>query len=163
MFEHALSQTPADHAKAIYLQYALLEEQHGLAKHAMEVCVRGGRWMLYGASKTVLLLVHNPHTPHPLFVCRCTPERCGWCPRRSAWRCTTCTSPRRQSFSALERCVRLRASAGVWVEGGGEGRGGGGGGGSEGAHDEDGKFSSSSVLDFMGSLLLHPSHTTSVA
>ena len=55
MFEHALSQTPADHAKAIYLQYALLEEQHGLAKHAMEVGGGGGAGdviYLYGASKT---------------------------------------------------------------------------------------------------------------
>ncbi|GAX78150.1 hypothetical protein CEUSTIGMA_g5592.t1 [Chlamydomonas eustigma] len=43
MFEQALAQTPPEHSKAIFLQYALLEEQHGLAKHAMEVYARAVR------------------------------------------------------------------------------------------------------------------------
>jgi len=43
LFEHALSQTPPDEAKPIFLQYALLEEQYGLAKHAMEVYHRAAR------------------------------------------------------------------------------------------------------------------------
>lgn len=36
-------QSPPEFAKPIFLQYALLEEQHGLAKHAMEVYSRAAR------------------------------------------------------------------------------------------------------------------------
>lgn len=37
LFETALQDVPADKAKVLYLEYAALEEQHGLARHAMEV------------------------------------------------------------------------------------------------------------------------------
>lgn len=37
LFEHAVEMAPADNAKPLYLQYAKLEEEHGLAKHAMKV------------------------------------------------------------------------------------------------------------------------------
>ncbi|GFH20268.1 uncharacterized protein HaLaN_17360, partial [Haematococcus lacustris] len=40
LFEHALSMAPAEEAKPLYLEFALLEERHGLAKHAMEVYER---------------------------------------------------------------------------------------------------------------------------
>lgn len=39
----ALTAAPPEHSKPIYLQYALLEEQHGLAKHAMGVYARAVR------------------------------------------------------------------------------------------------------------------------
>lgn len=37
LFEHAVEQTPADAVKPLYLQYAKLEEDYGLAKRAMRV------------------------------------------------------------------------------------------------------------------------------
>lgn len=37
LFEHAVEQTPADTVKPLYLQYAKLEEDYGLAKRAMRV------------------------------------------------------------------------------------------------------------------------------
>ncbi|KAI3995305.1 hypothetical protein MKX01_032107 [Papaver californicum] len=37
LFEHAVEMAPADNAKLLYLQYAKLEEEHGLAKRAMKV------------------------------------------------------------------------------------------------------------------------------
>lgn len=37
LFEHAVEKTPADAVKPLYLQYAKLEEDYGLAKHAMKV------------------------------------------------------------------------------------------------------------------------------
>eukprot|EP00798_Chlamydomonas_sp_ICE-L_P015815 gene15815-21933_t len=43
LFEHALTQAPPEETKPIYLQYALLEEKYGLAKHAMEVYSRAVR------------------------------------------------------------------------------------------------------------------------
>lgn len=43
LFEQALSQCPPEHSKAIYLEFALLEEKYGLARHAMEVYQRAAR------------------------------------------------------------------------------------------------------------------------
>ena len=43
LFEQALTQCPPEHSKPIYLEYALLEEKHGLARHAMEVYHRAAR------------------------------------------------------------------------------------------------------------------------
>jgi hypothetical protein len=40
LFETALRDAPPEKAKPLFLEYAALEEQHGLARHAMEV--RGG-------------------------------------------------------------------------------------------------------------------------
>eukprot|EP00775_Hariotina_reticulata_P012401 gene12401-12536_t len=40
MFETAIKDCPPEQAKPIYLEYAALEEQHGLARHAMEVYER---------------------------------------------------------------------------------------------------------------------------
>ncbi|ERM94339.1 pre-mRNA-splicing factor SYF1 isoform X1 [Amborella trichopoda] len=37
LFEQAVEQAPVEHVKPIYLQYAKLEEDHGLAKRAMKV------------------------------------------------------------------------------------------------------------------------------
>ncbi|KAF4397151.1 uncharacterized protein LOC115722140 [Cannabis sativa] len=37
LFEHAIETTPADAVKPLYLQYAKLEEEYGLAKRAMKV------------------------------------------------------------------------------------------------------------------------------
>ncbi|KAJ4833898.1 hypothetical protein Tsubulata_032931 [Turnera subulata] len=37
LFEHAIEMTPADSVKPLYLQYAKLEEDYGLAKRAMKV------------------------------------------------------------------------------------------------------------------------------
>lgn len=37
LFEHAIEQTPAESVKPLYLQYAKLEEDYGLAKRAMKV------------------------------------------------------------------------------------------------------------------------------
>lgn len=37
LFEHAVEMTPAESVKPLYLQYAKLEEDHGLAKRAMKV------------------------------------------------------------------------------------------------------------------------------
>ncbi|KAK4753245.1 hypothetical protein SAY87_022043 [Trapa incisa] len=37
LFEHAIEMTPADQVKPLYLQYAKLEEDYGLAKRAMRV------------------------------------------------------------------------------------------------------------------------------
>ncbi|XP_033251134.1 pre-mRNA-splicing factor syf1 homolog [Drosophila miranda] len=38
LFEQCLDQCPAEHAKYFYLLYAKLEEEHGLALHAMSAC-----------------------------------------------------------------------------------------------------------------------------
>lgn len=43
LFEQALSVFPADACKEIYLAYATLEEEHGLARHAMAVLSRAVR------------------------------------------------------------------------------------------------------------------------
>lgn len=44
LFETALKDAPPEKAKPLFLEYAALEEQHGLARHAMEVCAcEGGR------------------------------------------------------------------------------------------------------------------------
>ena len=40
LFEQALEQCPAKFCKPIYLMYAQLEEEHGLAKRAMSVYER---------------------------------------------------------------------------------------------------------------------------
>eukprot|EP00879_Flechtneria_rotunda_P016677 GHRR01017452.1.p1 GENE.GHRR01017452.1~~GHRR01017452.1.p1 ORF type:complete len:759 (+),score=226.66 GHRR01017452.1:413-2689(+) len=40
LFETALKDCPLEQAKPLYLEYAALEEQHGLARHAMEVYER---------------------------------------------------------------------------------------------------------------------------
>jgi hypothetical protein len=40
LFETALRDAPPEKAKPLFLEYAALEEQHGLARHAMEVRVR---------------------------------------------------------------------------------------------------------------------------
>ncbi|KAF8065563.1 Xab2 [Scenedesmus sp. PABB004] len=40
MFETAIKDVPPEQAKALYLEYAALEEQHGLARHAMQVYER---------------------------------------------------------------------------------------------------------------------------
>ncbi|XP_042474923.1 pre-mRNA-splicing factor SYF1 [Macadamia integrifolia] len=37
LFEHAIEKAPAEYVKPLYLQYAKLEEQYGLAKRAMKV------------------------------------------------------------------------------------------------------------------------------
>jgi pre-mRNA-splicing factor SYF1 len=37
MFEQAIDGVPAKYAKPLYLMYAHVEEQHGLARHAMNV------------------------------------------------------------------------------------------------------------------------------
>lgn len=37
LFEHAIEMTPSDQVKPLYLQYAKLEEEYGLAKRAMKV------------------------------------------------------------------------------------------------------------------------------
>lgn len=37
LFETALRDAPPEKAKPLFLEYAALEEQHGLARHAMEV------------------------------------------------------------------------------------------------------------------------------
>eukprot|EP00850_Spirogloea_muscicola_P007794 SM000040S14806 [mRNA] locus=s40:534356:540087:+ [translate_table: standard] len=37
LFEQAIEKVPAEHAKELYLQYAKLEEDFGLARHAMDV------------------------------------------------------------------------------------------------------------------------------
>lgn len=37
LFETALRDAPEEKAKPLFLEYAALEEQHGLARHAMEV------------------------------------------------------------------------------------------------------------------------------
>ena len=43
LFEQALEDVPEKHAKALYLAYAKLEEDFGLAKHAMRIYDRGVR------------------------------------------------------------------------------------------------------------------------
>ncbi|KAG1676470.1 hypothetical protein FOA52_002290 [Chlamydomonas sp. UWO 241] len=43
LFEQALQSAPPENSKPIYLQFALLEEQFGLAKHAMAVYARAVR------------------------------------------------------------------------------------------------------------------------
>jgi hypothetical protein len=40
LFETALRDAPPEKAKPLFLEYAALEEQHGLARHAMEVYER---------------------------------------------------------------------------------------------------------------------------
>jgi pre-mRNA-splicing factor SYF1 len=37
LFEQALENCPAKHAKPLYLMYGQLEEEHGLAKNAMRI------------------------------------------------------------------------------------------------------------------------------
>lgn len=37
LFETALRDAPPEKAQPLFLEYAALEEQHGLARHAMEV------------------------------------------------------------------------------------------------------------------------------
>jgi hypothetical protein len=37
LFETALKDAPPEKCKPLFLEYAALEEQHGLARHAMEV------------------------------------------------------------------------------------------------------------------------------
>lgn len=43
LFEQAIEDVPAKHAKALYLAYAKLEEDFGLAKHAIRIYDRGTR------------------------------------------------------------------------------------------------------------------------
>ncbi|KAF5830373.1 protein prenylyltransferase [Dunaliella salina] len=43
LFEHALSMAPPEESKPLYLEYALLEERYGLAKHCMEVYERASK------------------------------------------------------------------------------------------------------------------------
>ncbi|XP_046839668.1 pre-mRNA-splicing factor SYF1-like [Xenia sp. Carnegie-2017] len=46
LFEQALEKCPAKFAKAFYLMYARLEEDHGLARHAMAIYDRATRAVL---------------------------------------------------------------------------------------------------------------------
>lgn len=46
LFEQALEKVPAEDAKPLYLQYAKLEEDHGLARHAMSVYDRATKAVL---------------------------------------------------------------------------------------------------------------------
>ncbi|XP_042907950.1 pre-mRNA-splicing factor syf1 homolog isoform X2 [Parasteatoda tepidariorum] len=46
LFEQCLERCPAEFAKSIYLLYAKLEEEHGLARHAMSVYERATRAVL---------------------------------------------------------------------------------------------------------------------
>ncbi|MEW5299624.1 MAG: hypothetical protein WDW36_002620 [Sanguina aurantia] len=43
LFEHALSMAPPAESKPIFLEYARLEEAHGLARHAMDIYERAAR------------------------------------------------------------------------------------------------------------------------
>ncbi|KAJ3286136.1 Pre-mRNA-splicing factor SYF1 [Borealophlyctis nickersoniae] len=43
LFEHALDKCPAKYAKPLYLMYAKLEEDYGLARHAMRIYDRASR------------------------------------------------------------------------------------------------------------------------
>ncbi len=54
LFEQCLEGCPPEHCKAIYLLYAKLEEQHGMARHAMavyeraaEAAPKGERFAIY--------------------------------------------------------------------------------------------------------------------
>ncbi len=46
LFEQCLESCPAKQAKAFYLMYAKLEEDHGLARHAMSVYQRATNALL---------------------------------------------------------------------------------------------------------------------
>jgi pre-mRNA-splicing factor SYF1 len=43
LFEQALSGVPAEHAKTLYIMYGHVEENYGLARHAMSVYARACR------------------------------------------------------------------------------------------------------------------------
>lgn len=43
LFEHAVDKVPPKYAKPLYLMYAKLEEDHGLARHAMRIYDRATR------------------------------------------------------------------------------------------------------------------------
>lgn len=96
LFEQVLQAAPPADAKPYYLQYADLEEKHGLAKRAMLVYERAARNVPIGEEATAFAL--TPRSCGPTLMSALLLGLQG-----SAFPCTSCMSARRKSSSAWPR------------------------------------------------------------